>query len=130
MDAPEVTGAVHEVERCLRACGARWRRVAAGEWGISGEAGGWALEVGLALRSGFLRVQAPVLEPGRADARELLHRNRRAVLVRFTQTSAGAVWLQAELPVAAVSSAEVDRLLGLLVEQADAVRLAHPWPPP
>jgi Putative bacterial sensory transduction regulator len=110
------------VEAALDAAGVPWRRVAEGEWGLVAEAGGWDLHVGVALRDGLLGAQAEVLPPGRADPHLLLHRNRRLRLVRFAHTAAGAVWVQGELPSAAVTAAEVDRLLGLLVQAAADAR--------
>ena len=112
------------VEAALRAAGAPWRRVAEGEWGLVAEAGGWDLQVGVALRDGLLAAQAEALGPGRLDPHALLHRNRRLRLVRFSHTAAGAVWVQGELPLAAVTPAEVDRLLGLLVQAAADARAA------
>ena len=110
------------VEEALRDAGAPWRRVAAGEWGLVAEAGGWPLDVGVALRDGLLAAQAEVLPPGRAEPHALLHRNRRLRLVRFAHTAAGAVWVQGELPLGAVTAQEVDRLLGLLAQAAADVR--------
>ncbi len=124
MNPPGETAAAAAIEACLASGGADWRRVAPGEWGLRADAAGWPLDVGLALRGGLLRAQAEVLAPGRSDPRELLRRNRRLVLVRFGQTRAGAVWIAGELPAAAVSAVEVDRLLGLLVQAADDVRSA------
>lgn len=115
------------VEACLIAGGVPWRRVAPGEWGLRAEAGGAALDVGIALRAGLLRAQAEVLGPGAADPHELLYRNRRLALVRFAHTAAGAVWVVGDLPAAAVDAAELDRLLGLLVQAADDVRTASGW---
>jgi len=112
------------VEAALRVAGAPWRRVAPGEWGLVAEAAGWDLHVGLALRDGLLAAQAEVLPPGRADPHALLHRNRRLRLVRFAHTGAGAVWVQGELPLRAVTAEEVDRLLGLLAQAAADVRAA------
>jgi hypothetical protein len=111
------------VEACLTSSEAPWRRVAEGEWGLVAEAGGWPLDVGVAVRDGLLTVQAEVLAPGHAEPHVLLHRNRRLRLVRFAHTSAGAVWVQGELPlVAAADANEVDRLLGLLVQAAGEAR--------
>jgi hypothetical protein len=119
---PEVSAAVHAVESCLEASGAPWRRVAAGEWGLRAQAGGWPLDVGIALRGGWLRIQAPVLRAGAADPAALLHRNRRLTLARLAATRAGEVWLQADLPLAGLSAALADRALGIVLEEADAVR--------
>jgi len=51
-----------------------------------------------------------------------LRRNRTLRIVRFAHTAAGAVYVQGEIPEAAVGPAEVDRLLGLLVAAADELR--------
>ena len=47
--------------------------------------------------------------------------------MRFSHTAAGAVYLQGELPLGAVTAAEVDRLLGLLVAAAEEARGAVGW---
>lgn len=112
------------MEACLTAGGTPWRRVAPGEWGLRAEAAGAPLDIGIALRGGLLRAQAEVLAPGAADPHELLYRNRRLALARFAHTAAGAVWIVADLPEAAVTAGELDRLLGLLVQAADDVRAA------
>jgi Putative bacterial sensory transduction regulator len=110
------------VEESLRESGVTWRRVASGEWGLTVPAGGWDLQVGLALRGGMLAAQAEVLGPGATSERALLRRNRTLRLVRFSVTAAGAVYVQGELPEAAVDAPEVDRLLGLLVAAAEELR--------
>lgn len=113
------------IEDALAALDAGHRTVADGQWGLRLEtAGGWPLDVGLALHPGpaLLRVQAEVCEPGRVDPADLLHRNRRTPLVAFTQTLAGVVWIEAWLPVEAVDAARLDALLGLLVSSAEDVR--------
>jgi hypothetical protein len=110
------------VEKSLRDSGVAWRSVAPGEWGLTVPAGGWELHVGLALRGGMLAAQAEVLGPGIVSDRLLLRRNRTLRMVRFALTAAGAVYVQGELPEAAVTAAEVDRLLGLLVAAAEEVR--------
>jgi hypothetical protein len=110
------------VEEALRESGVAWRSAAPGEWGLTVPAGGWELHVGLALRGGMLAAQAEVLGPGAASERALLRRNRTLRLVRFSLTAAGAVYVQGELPEAAVAAPEVDRLLGLLVAAAEEVR--------
>lgn len=112
------------VEACLTAGGAPWRRLAPGEWGLRADAAHAPLDVGIALRGGLLRAQAEVLASGAADPHDLLFRNRRLALVRFAHTSAGAVWVLGDLPEPAVTAAELDRLLGLLVQAADDVRAA------
>jgi putative sensory transduction regulator len=110
------------VEKALRESGVEWRRVAPGEWGLSVPAAGSDLHIGLALRGGLLAAQAEVLPPGAASEHALLRRNRTLRIVRFAHTAAGAVYVQGEVPDAAVSVAEVDRLLGLLVAAAEELR--------
>ena len=103
------------------------RRLAHGEWGISVPAetlGGYALDVGLRIADGLLRAQALAL-PGAGDLLDpwmLLWWNRQTRMVRFACTRSRDIWVHAELPVAAVDERGVDRLLGLLVEAAVAVR--------
>jgi hypothetical protein len=99
------------------------RRVADGEWGITIEdVAGWPLHVGIRLRDGFLRAQAEVVGPDQVPDHELLFRNRALRLVRLAHSGAGDVWVLGDLPAAAVSAAELDRLLGLLVACATDVR--------
>ena len=117
----DVTAAV---EKSLRESGAQWRRVVPGEWGVTVPAGGWDLDVGVALRGGMLCVQAEVVGRSVVDPHALLRRNRALRLVRFAHTAAGAVYVQGEVPEAAVTVAEVDRLLGLLVDAAEELRVA------
>ncbi len=125
MSQPPDRALTAAVESCLARSGAPWRAVAAGEWGLRADAGGWPLDIGLALRGGLLRAQAQLLAPGRADAHALLHRNRRTELVRLSHTADGTVWAQGEIPAgAAVMDGDVDRLLGALVALADDVRSA------
>jgi hypothetical protein len=98
------------------------RRVADGEWGITVDAAGWPLHVGLALRDGLLRAQAAVASAGALDPSDLLRWNRQVPLVRFSHTRAGETWIQGELPLPAVTAAELDRFLGLLVLAATQAR--------
>ena len=100
------------------------RRVAAGEWGLTVDAAGWPLHVGVALRDGLLRAQAEVVGPGRIDPHVLLHWNRSLPLVRFSHTGAGAVWVQGDLPPEAVTAERLDGFLGLLVRVATQAREA------
>ena len=107
----------------IESLGATARRVADGEWGVTIEdAAGWPLHVGIRLRDGFLRAQADVVGTGQISDHELLFRNRSLRLVRLAHTAAGDVWIVGDLPAAAVSAAELDRLLGLLVAAAVDVR--------
>ena len=114
------------VSSFLETLDASSREVAAGEWGLTVEAAGWPLHVGLALRDGLLRAQCEALPPGHVSDHELLFRNRGLVLVRYAHTGAGAVWLHGELPLELVTADWLDRLLGLLVEAAIVVRHRAP----
>ncbi|HEX2087591.1 MAG TPA: hypothetical protein VHF89_18045 [Solirubrobacteraceae bacterium] len=106
----------------LRSLQAPSREVAPGEWGLTVDAAGWPLHVGLAFRDGLLRAQCEAVGPEQVDEHELLFRNRGLVLVRYAQSGAGAVWVHGELPPELVTPAWLDRLLGLLVEAAIVVR--------
>jgi hypothetical protein len=111
------------VEEALRESGVTWRRVAPGEWGLRAPVGpSGLLDVGLAVRGEMLSAQAEVVGPGVVSNFALLRRNRALRIVRFAVTAAGAVYVQGDLPLAAVSVVEVDRLLGLLVAAADELR--------
>jgi hypothetical protein len=100
------------------------RRVADAEWGLSlPDVAGWPLHIGLALRNGLLRAQAEVLGPGQVDDHEVLFRNRTLALVRYAHTGEGAVWVLGDLPQSAVAPAELDRLLGLIVNAAADLRV-------
>jgi len=100
------------------------RRVAEGEWGLSVDAAGWPLHVGVALRDGLLRAQAEVVRAGAIDPHVLLHWNRGLRLARFTETSSGDVWVEADIPAEAVTPERVDGLLGLVVRVATQAREA------
>ncbi len=98
------------------------RTVAFAEWGITVDAAGWPLHVGVAIRDGFLRAQAAVVAPGSLAEHDLLWWNRTVPLVRFSHTRAGEVWIQGDLPLSSVSAFELDRFLGLLVLTATQAR--------
>jgi hypothetical protein len=98
------------------------RQVARAEWGLTLEAAGWPLHVGVAIRDGLLRAQAAVAEPGALDAHDLLRWNRTVPLVSFSHTRAGETWIGWDLPLSAVSAPELDRGLGLLVLAATQAR--------
>ncbi len=104
------------------------RQVAFAEWGITVDAAGWPLHVGVAIRDGVLRAQAQVVEADRIAPHDLLRWNRQIPFVRFGHTRDGEVWIQGDLPLAAVSPAELDRFLGLLVLSATQARQAAPAP--
>ena len=102
------------------------RRLAHAEWGVTvpaDTAGGEPLEVGLRIADEMLRAMAMAV-PGAGDVDPwmLLWWNRQTRLVRFGSTRDHDVWVHADLPVSAVDERGVDRLLGLLVEGAVAVR--------
>jgi putative sensory transduction regulator len=104
----------------------RARRLAHGEWGLTvpGERlDGEPLDVGLRLADGLLRVQAVALHgAGDVDAWMLLWWNRQTRLVRFGCTRSRDIWVHADVPAAAVDERELDRVLGLVTEAAEAVR--------
>ena len=98
------------------------RRVSPTEWGLTVEAAGWPLHIGVAWRDGLLRAQAEVLGPDQVSDHELLFRNRSLVFVRYAHTSAGAVYVHGELPPELVEPRWLDRLLGMLVDAAVVAR--------
>src|SRR4051812_49632344 len=120
--------AIETIDSYLAGLPGETRKLAPAEWGITlppEQAGGWPLDLGLRLDEGLLRIQAYAL--GADDAINpwnFLHWNRGTRMVRFACTRAGDIWVQAELPAAAVDETQVDRLLGLTVEGAVAARQA------
>ena len=104
----------------------RARRLAPGEWGLTVpgevlETDG--LDVGIRMADGLVRAQAMVLAGAHElDPWMLLWWNRQTRFVRFACTRGRDIWVHADLPVAAVDERAVDRLLGLVVEGALAVR--------
>jgi hypothetical protein len=110
------------VDGYLDALEGETRRVAEGEWGLTVDADGWPLHVGVAIRDGLLRAQAEVVPAGRLDPHSLLHWNRGLAHARFSETRAGDVWVEADLPLEAVSPERLDRFLGLLVRVATQAR--------
>ena len=110
------------VDRFLASLEGETRRVADGEWGLSVDAAGWPLHVGVALRDGLLQAQAQVVDAGVLDEHSLLFWNRSLPLVRFAHTGAGEVYVKGDLPLSAVDAAMLDRFLGLLVRTATMAR--------
>jgi hypothetical protein len=104
------------------------RQLGSGEWGITlpaEQGGGWPLDVGLRIADELLRVQAFALGADDAvNAWNFLHWNRGTRVIRFSCTRTGDIWVQADLPVAAVDERMVDRVLGLVVEGAVMARTA------
>jgi hypothetical protein len=77
----------------------------------------------VSLADGILRVKAAALDDaGDLDPWMLLWWNRQTRYVRFGCSRARDIWVHADLPVEAVDERAVDRLLGLVVEGAVAVR--------
>ncbi len=112
------------VDRYIAALDGDTRRVARGQWGITTDAAGWPLHVGVALRDGLVRAQAEVIGPGRIEPVALLRWNRGLPLVRFSHTSAGDVYVEGSLPAEAVTERRLDGFLGLLVRVATEARQA------
>jgi hypothetical protein len=110
------------VDAFMRSLDGDVRQLAPGEWGLTVDAGGWPLHVGVAVRDGFVCAQAQVAEAGRLDDHQLLFWNRQTHVVRFAHTRAGEVHVMGELPQSAATPQELDRLLGLLVQAADGAR--------
>ena len=98
------------------------REVAPGEWGLTLDAAGYPLEVGVAIRGPFLRAQAAVLPAGMIDPHQLLYWNRQAPLVCFAENRAGEVFVSGELPLEALDTETLDRFLGLLLASAARAR--------
>ncbi len=95
---------------------------APGQWGITLDAAGYVLDVGVVIRGPLLRAQAAVLPAGVIDPNQLLYWNRQAPLVCFGQNLAGEVFVSGELPVEALSTETLDRFLGLLLASATRAR--------
>jgi hypothetical protein len=106
----------------LSSLDAEVRTVAPGEWGLTFEAGGFDLDIGIAIRGPLLRAQAAVLPAGLIDPHQLLYWNRQAPLVCFAEDRAGEVWVCGELPLESVVPETLDRFLGLLVASAARAR--------
>jgi hypothetical protein len=122
MHAPE-HDVVGRVTAFLQGLPGASRAVAEGQWGVVIEdVGGRPLEIGIRVAGGLLAAQAWVAGAGVLDPHVLLHRNRLGTLVRYAHSAAGEVHVHGEIPVVAVCDAELDRLLGALVEAAARVR--------
>ena len=121
MAAPEVLHAYLQSLPALRP-----RRLAHSEWGITvpgEELDGEPLGVGLRVADGLLRLQAVARHgAGDLDPWMLLWWNRQTRLVRFGCTRSRDIWVHADVPAAGLDERAVDRVLGLIVEAALAVR--------
>ena len=98
------------------------RAVAPGEWGLTLDAAGYPLDVGVAIRGPFVRARAAVLPAGLIDPHQLLYWNRQAPLVCFAENRAGEVFVCGEVPVETTSTETLDQFLGLLVASASRAR--------
>jgi hypothetical protein len=120
--------ATHVVDSYLSALPGGTRRLGTSEWGVTippEQAAGWPLDMSVRIVEGILRVQAFALGAGDAiNPWNFLHWNRSTRMIRFSCTRAGDIWVQADVPVAAVDERMVDRLLGLVVEGAVMARTA------
>ena len=117
--------APHEVvDRYLASLEGDTRRVAEGEWGLTLDAAGWPLHVGVAIRDGLLRAQAEVVRAGALDDHALLRWNRGLPHIRFAHTGSRDVWVEADLALEALTPQRLDGLLGLLVRVATQAREA------
>lgn len=118
--------AVEVIDAYIQALPGERRRIAHSEWGVTlaGEqAGGWPLDVGLRVADGLLTVKAHALtDPDLLDPWMLLWWNRSTRMVRFSATQAREIWVHGDLPAATIDEVALDRLLGLVVEGAVAVR--------
>jgi hypothetical protein len=98
------------------------RDVAPDEWGLTLDAAGYPLDVGVTIRGPLLRAQAAVLPPGMIDPHQLLYWNRQAPLVCFAENRAGEVFVCGELPLESLDAETLDRFLGLLLASAARAR--------
>lgn len=120
--------AVDVIDQYVQALPGETRRLAHSEWGITlpaEQAAGWPLDVGVRLADGVMRVQAFALAADDAiNPWNFLHWNRSTRYVRFACTRTGDIWVNADIPAAAVDERMTDRVLGLVVEGAVAARTA------
>ena len=118
--------AVDVVDSYMAALPGGTRRLAHAEWGVTLRAestGGHPLEMSVRIDDGLVRAQAFALPAQDGlDPWLLLHWNRQTRLVRIGCARSGDIWVHGDVPVAAVDEQAVDRLLGLVVEGAVAVR--------
>jgi hypothetical protein len=109
------------------------RRLGHAEWGLTltaesvapplPHAAAHPLDMSVRIDDELLRAQAFALPAQEGiDPWVLLRWNRQTRLVRIACTRSGDIWVHGDMPVAAVDERTVDRLLGLVVEGAIAVR--------
>jgi hypothetical protein len=118
--------AVEVIDSYLAGLPGDTRRLAHAEWGLTLQpesAAGHPLDLSVRIDDGLLRAQAFALPAQEGiDPWLLLHWNRQTRLVRMACARSGDIWVHGDLPVDAVDERAVDRLLGLVVEGAIAVR--------
>jgi hypothetical protein len=118
--------AVDVIDEYLAALPGDTRRLAHAEWGIRlppESAAGASLDMSVRVDDGLVRAQAFALPAQDGiDPWLLLHWNRQTRFVRMACARSGDIWVHGDLPVSAVDERAVDRLLGLVVEGAVAVR--------
>lgn len=118
--------AVDVVDAYVEGLPSETRRLTHGEWGVTlqpEQAAGWPLHVGLRLAESALRAQAHALDQSEGlDPWMLLWWNRQTRFVRFSCTREREIWVQGDLAAIDVDERALDRLLGLVVEGAVAVR--------
>lgn len=122
LPADLVRRAMTALDAALAEAGLPTRVLAPDHRGTSVEVGGWPLDIGICIEDGLLRAQGEVCGPGQVDPHELLHDHRKRAFARFSHADGGAVWVEAELPLAAASTALVDAMLGALLEAAALAR--------
>ncbi|MEA2350347.1 MAG: hypothetical protein QOG86_1288 [Thermoleophilaceae bacterium] len=118
--------AVDVVDAYVSALPGDTRRLEHAEWGVTlrpESAAGHPLDMSVRIADGLLRAQAFALpaQDG-VDPWVLLNWNRQTRFVRMACARSGDIWVHGDLPVSAVDEQTVDRLLGLVVEGAIAVR--------
>ena len=118
--------AVDVIDAYVEALPGERRRIADAEWGLTlaaEQGGGWPLQVGLRVADGLLTARALALtDAEHVEPWMLLWWNRSTRMVRFGATRSREVWVHGDLPTAGLDEVGLDRLLGLVVEGAIAVR--------
>ena len=118
--------AVDVVDEYLAGLPGETRRLGHAEWGVTvvaEQAGGHPLDLGLRISDEMLRVQAFAL-PAQDDVDPwvFLRWNHQTRYVRIGCARSGDIWVHGDVPVRGLDERLVDRLLGLTVEGALALR--------
>jgi hypothetical protein len=119
---PDAAAVAQRVGAFMSSLDAPVIQVGPGQWGLTLDAAGYVLDVGVMIRGPLLRAQAAVLPAGVIDPHQLLYWNRQAPLVCFGQNLAGEVFVSGELPVESLRTETLDRFLGLLLTSAARAR--------